>query len=651
MTDYHLGSFRSIDAFVEDKLRSFDRQGHSFETMFSLMFREEPNVLYERSEGFRIYKTTYGEAKAAILRKSALLRQALHELPQNAVVGLYMDNSLEWIEAFWAILLAGFRPLLMNLRLPEPLLKQAMDESSCAAVVSDGRIFDCPTVLPEELEDADPSNPAVVTDARIGRNNNEQTSFGTELLVMSSGTSEHVKVCAYTAEEFYYQIVDSYAIIRRCAQVKKHCDGELKLLTFLPFYHVFGLIAMYLWFGFFSRTFVHLNDFSPQTILNTIRRHRVTHIFAVPLFWEKVYRQALAGIHKRGEATETKFQKAMALQSKLPEPLARSFSRIAFRELRDNIFGDSIRFLITGGSFIDPKVLAFFNGIGYRLANGYGMTEIGITSVELSAKRRWLCGGCVGSPMTHAEYRVDESGELLVRGNVLARYILDGEGRHEREGWFHTHDLAVCEQGHYRLLGRQDDLLIGPDGENRNPNLLEPELRTDDAPVCLIGAKKDGADQTVLLVSVPPFSSAEQLTQREAALKERIAALGLQGAIGRIAFVGGPLLQADEFKPNRLRLARDYAAGRLPLLDPATRKDEDVSDALAAQVRACFAEALGKPAEEISEDEDFFTDLGGTSLDYFGLLARLEEEFGRPFPPEDMQLRTVRGVTDFIRNS
>ncbi|MBR6469918.1 MAG: AMP-binding protein, partial [Lachnospiraceae bacterium] len=122
----------------------------------------------------------------------------------------------------------------------------------------------------------------------------------------------------------------------------------------------------------------------------------------------------------------------MALQKRLPEPLSRAFSRIAFRELRENIFGDSIRFLITGGSFIDPKVLAFFNGIGYRLANGYGMTEIGITSVELSPKRRWLCGGYVGAPMTHAEYRVDENGELLVRGKVLARYILDGGTRRER---------------------------------------------------------------------------------------------------------------------------------------------------------------------------------------------------------------------------
>ena len=64
MTDYHIGSYRSIDAFVKDKLDAFFRAGFTFDALFSLMFREEPNILYEQSEGFRIRKTTYGEAKA-----------------------------------------------------------------------------------------------------------------------------------------------------------------------------------------------------------------------------------------------------------------------------------------------------------------------------------------------------------------------------------------------------------------------------------------------------------------------------------------------------------------------------------------------------------------------------------------------------------
>ena len=201
-------------------------------------------------------------------------------------------------------------------------------------------------------------------------------AFGEEILLMSSGTTSMPKICVYTAEEFYNQIRGSYGIIRRCAQMKKHYEGSLKQLTFLPFYHIFGLTAVYVWFAFFSRTFVRLNDMMPQTIVNTIKRHKVTHIFAVPLFWEKVRDQALSTIKNRGEETYKKFTRGLSIAEKIGDiPLLGDlFIKIAFREVRENLFGDSICFLISGGSSVSPEVLKFFNYIGYHLANGYGMT-------------------------------------------------------------------------------------------------------------------------------------------------------------------------------------------------------------------------------------------------------------------------------------
>lgn len=638
MTDYHLGNHRSINSFVSEKLKSFENMGLSFETLFSLMFRESENILYESSEGYRIRKTTYGQAKQQILRKAASLRQLTADLDPDTVVGLYMENSLEWIESFWAILAAGYRPLLMNLRLPQKLLEQAMDRCGCAAVISAEKQFPCRTIQPADL----------AQDAPAGNTG----SFGTELLVMSSGTTEHVKVCAYTAEEFYYQISDSYSIIQTCAQIKKHYEGDLKLLDFLPFYHVFGLIAMYIWFAFFSRTFVHLADLSPQTIVNTIKRHRVTHIFAVPLFWEKVYQEAIRGIRDRGEKTWNKFNKGLALWEKLPAPLAQAFSKKAFREVRENLFGESICFMITGGSFLDPKVLTFFNAIGYRLANGYGMTEIGITSVELSENKKYLCGGFVGSPMTYAEYTIDPSGELLVRGKVLAKYILSDGKKTFRGDWFHTNDLAVCENGHYKLLGRKDDLIISSGGENLNPNLIEGLLRpSSGAEVCLIGQKSGNATLPVLLVSVNRYISAQKLDELDAELKQKIANAGLSGEIHRIVYVEGALMLPDEFKLNRLRLSRACSEGTLTVIDPKTRSEDAVVDELTAQVRECFATALGKAEADISPEADFFLDYGGTSLDYFAMLAKLRDEFDLPFPMEDSGLRTVRQISEYIHSS
>ena len=329
MKNYGLGQYDSIDAFVAAKLQRLDDAPAGFASLFELMFSEKENLMYEQSAGYRIRQTTYGEAYDDILRLTGELRRRL-ALPDGAVVGLSMDNSLLWLELFWAILRAGWRPLLINLRLSDADAAQALKDCGAQAVISDGRDYPVRTLRASELsKDGAPCG---------------AEAFGEELLVMSSGTSGHVKLCAYSAEEFRCQIHDSYHIIRQCAPAKKHYDGYLKQLCFLPFYHVFGLIAMYIWFAFFSRAFVQLNDMAPQTIVNTIKRHKVTHIFAVPLFWETVYDQAVKTIKNRGEKTYQKFQKGMKLARRLRgmPALAEAFSKAAFKEVRENLFGESI---------------------------------------------------------------------------------------------------------------------------------------------------------------------------------------------------------------------------------------------------------------------------------------------------------------------
>ncbi len=628
-----LGGYPSIDAFVAAKLKRFHAMPADFASLYELMFSERGNIMYEKSEGYRIVRSTYGAVYERIEAISPALKAALNGLAPNSVVGLSMANDLHWLEAFWAILRSGFRPLLMNLRLSDEMLEDALSACAAAAVVSDGKRFSRKTVLFGELTPAAP----LAHDA----------PFGTELLVMSSGTSSHVKLCAYSPEEFRFQIDDSYQIIRECSQTKKHYNGQLKQLVFLPFYHIFGLVAVYIWFAFFSRTFVQLNDLAPQTIVGTIKRHEVTHIFAVPLFWQTVYEQAIKTIHARGEKTEKKFEKALRLSCAIGgvPGLRSAFRRLAFREVRENLFGESICFMITGGSEIPTRVLEFFNGIGYHLADGYGMSEIGITSVELSGNSKLLNAGFVGKPMSSIEYRIDENGCLLVRGRALAKYVIEDGVTKPRGDWFRTRDLAECVNGHYRILGRSDDLVVAADGENLNPNLIEPLLEHPDVRgVCLIRAQIP-----TLLVSVGDACPPDKRRALRAAVNARLNEHNLTGRIGRIALISDPLMTAEEFKYNRRRLARDYAAGRLHVLADDVREEETVRSDTASVIRTMFAEALGRPAEEIAPDADFFLDAGGSSLYYFALSAALEEKFSVSFPTDNgKSLSTVRELSEYI---
>lgn len=630
--------FETLDDYVSYKIAEFSKEDKNFESLFRYMFDENDNVMLETSDGYRIKKVTYGECRARILSFLPTLARELEGVEADSPVGLYCANCPEWIALFWGILACGFKPLLMNLRLPDDVLEGILSEHSVAAVISDGKIFSVKTILKDEAmvpsQEVFPARP-----------------FGSEVLFLSSGTTNSVKLCAYTGENFYYQILDSANIIRQCPAIKAHYEGELKQLVLLPLYHVFGFIAVYLWFGFFSRTFVFPKDLNPTTIQNTVKKHKVTHIFAVPMVWEAVCKAATAKIRSKGERTWRKFERMNRLVNRsgsFGDVLAKRF----LKEVREGLFGDSICFLISGGSHIQPQTLRFFNGIGYHLANGYGMTEIGITSVETTDTRHILNSASIGAPFGYTEYSVGEKGSLLVRGRTMASRILqNGEERvTDFDAWFDTNDLVREENGRYFILGRRDDLIVGDDGENINPVLAEAELRVNGVDrLCLFADEQHAA---VLLVSVPGCFSRAELKRIYGELLDALREVKLESAVRRILFTHENLIRGNEFKISRKKLAAAVAKGELRVFDPkqADAHIEQLHAGLETEIRDCFAEALGRDPETVGVNEQFFGELGGTSIDYFVLLGLIKSRFGVEISSDEGQrLSTVKDFWDYIK--
>ncbi|MBQ7172598.1 MAG: non-ribosomal peptide synthetase [Clostridia bacterium] len=635
----NLAGFRSIDQYVSWKLGRLEQTDRSFSALYELMFSERENILFESSEGYRIKKTTYGECKDEIERLAPGLKQMLSDAPTGSAVGLFLENGLAWIECYWAILRAGFCPLLLNARLGKEILEDALARMKAVAVISGGEEFSIRTIRTDEMKPSDAALP-------------QNAPFGEEFYFMSSGTSETVKICAYSAKELACQILDTREILAESKLIKRHYEGELKLLAFLPFYHIFGFVALYAWFTFFSRTLVELKDLSPDTILSTIRRHKVTHLFAVPLFWNRVYAEAMKTIGAK-EETAKKFQKGMELSRKLQKfpAIERLFSRLAYKEVREKLFGESISYMITGGSEIHGEVLEFFNAIGYHLSNGYGMTEVGITSVELSDDKRILDGGSVGKPLPSAQYSVDEGGQLLIKSTAAAKYVLEGDRRIEKNGWFLSKDLAKQERGRYFILGRSDDLVVSEAGENLNPTIIEAAFSKIEhlQSICLVGIKKESRVEPLLIASVDRRINQETADGLRAALQKKLDELQLTGQIRKICLTSKDLLFGDEIKLNRRRIAKRYQEGAYPELTFGSATSE-LGDELSRRVALLFSEALGRPVDTMGEDYHFFSDGEGTSLDYFSLAVRIEKEFSVPFPVSGgLNLCTIGQIADYIR--
>ena len=133
--------------------------------------------------------------------------------------------------------------------------------------------------------------------------------------------------------------------------------------------------------------------------------------------------------------------------------------------------------LCCSSAALDPKMLLELAQNGFVVNQCYGMTEtfgdgiLNFTQVEKHMS-------AVGKPDDHVQYKLDETGEICIKGDcVMLGYYKDPEATAEvidKDGWFHTGDIARLEEDSYMYLtGRKKNLIILDSGENITPEELE----------------------------------------------------------------------------------------------------------------------------------------------------------------------------------
>jgi malonyl-CoA/methylmalonyl-CoA synthetase len=145
--------------------------------------------------------------------------------------------------------------------------------------------------------------------------------------------------------------------------------------------------------------------------------------------------------------------------------------------------------MMSGSAALPVRTLERWREItGHTLLERYGMTEIGMAlSNPLEGERR---AGSVGGPLPGVGVRLvgddfadvppGTPGELLVRGpGVFAEYWRQPEATAEAfvDGWFRTGDVALIEDGAYRLLGRRSIDIIKTGGHKISALEIEEALR------------------------------------------------------------------------------------------------------------------------------------------------------------------------------
>lgn len=182
-----------------------------------------------------------------------------------------------------------------------------------------------------------------------------------------------------------------------------------------------------------------------------------------------------------------------------------------------------LRLMVSGSAALPVRMLEEWERItGHRLLERYGMTEIGMAlSNPLDGERR---PGTVGQPLPGVLVRLtDEAGldvpdgtpgEIRVRTPGLFSEYWDRPEETERafaDGWFRTGDLAVVEDGCYRILGRMSTDILKTGGYKVSALEIEEALREHpDIAECAVVGLPDPewgervAAAVVLRPTVPP---------------------------------------------------------------------------------------------------------------------------------------------------
>ncbi len=329
----------------------------------------------------------------------------------------------------------------------------------------------------DELVAAGADVPAETVSQRRGQVRAEDLAT----IIYTSGTTGRPRGCELTHDNFLH--LAENASERLSAVVRR--PGAATLL-FLPLAHVFARFIQVVCLQAGARL-GHAPD--PKTLLPDLAGFRPTFLLAVPRVFEKIYnsteQKAEAG--GRGKvfrwAARVAEHYSRALDDGGPGVLLRGqhllADRLVFGKLR-TAMGGQVEHAISGGAALGERLGHFYRGVGLVVLEGYGLTET--TAPATVNTPDMIRIGTVGRPLPGVSVRVDEGGEVFVKGvNVFRGYHDDERATEEafEDGWFRTGDLGELDgDGFLRITGRTKELLVTAGGKNISPGPLEDRLRS-----------------------------------------------------------------------------------------------------------------------------------------------------------------------------
>ena len=327
------------------------------------------------------------------------------------------------------------------------------------------------------------------------------------ILLFTSGTTSKSKAVMLSQKN----IASNVYAMQRVEDIRS-TDSNL---AFLPMHHIFGSTCLIVMLACGAKT--SFPD-GLRYVAQNLKEYEVSVFVGVPLLVEAIYNKVVKEIDKQGK---TKLIKNAIRVSNFLLKFHIDIRRKLFKQLIDQL-GGKMRFVISGGAPLDPKIQKGFIDLGINVAQGYGLTE---TSPVIAAENMYKSRtGSIGVPMENVTVEIvnkDDNGigELRAKGpNVMLGYYENEEETNKvlKDGWFYTGDLGYIDKdGFIFITGRQKNMIVLKNGKKIFPEEIETLVnRIDLIDECMVFGMPDEVDKNDVKLSVKVVYNKDEVKQK-----------------------------------------------------------------------------------------------------------------------------------------
>lgn len=480
-------------------------------------FRDRPVMrTWNGSDGYDVISYNELHRRVHALAKW-LIDYGIEQGDRVAVLG---PNGPDWSVSYFAIQTAGAVAVPVDSLMPAPGIRHIIAESGSRILFVAEKFFS----MLEEMEPIrtlervvsftpvdDPEVPALSELIKKGEGS-DATPPARDLselaaLLYTSGTTGHSKGVMLTHNNIASNLASAYSLF--------DLGPDDTFLSVLPVHHSFEGTAGFLLPVYSGASITYARSLKSAEIVEDIRNTGVTFMVGVPLLFEKM----MQGMQRKlRQAGKDKLVRALMGVAKAGGAVGLNLSKPLFNGLREKAGMNRIRILCSGGGPLDPAVAKFFNLLGLRLFQGYGLTE---TAPVTHANRPWrIRHETVGPPIPGVECKLidvnDQGvGEVCIKGpNVFAGYYRNEKATREaftEDGWFKTGDLGIIYEDNYlQITGRKKNMIVTGGGKNVYPEEIEHYLNRSEfiAEALVLGIPREkGLGEEVGALIYPDFEA------------------------------------------------------------------------------------------------------------------------------------------------